>query len=161
MSGVDVGSWTDWAVAVAGGAAALTGLLFVAISINLQAILSHPTLPLRAASTLVLLAVVLFTALAVLIPQASAALGVELLVLAAVLFAATGRYLLFRHRVSDRNWLILPTFVVLVPALLLAIGGVLLLGESANGLYFAAGAVVVGIAGSLLNVWVLMVEIMR
>src|ERR1700683_2915403 len=48
-------AWTNFFVAEVGAAAALSGLIIVAISINLQRILSFPQLPGRAAEMLILL----------------------------------------------------------------------------------------------------------
>jgi hypothetical protein len=45
-------AWHDSFMGTIGAAAALTGLLFVAISINLEQILRYPQLPGRAAGTL-------------------------------------------------------------------------------------------------------------
>ncbi len=47
--------WTDFLVASAGAAGALTGLVFLGITINVQQIISYPGLPGRAAATLVVL----------------------------------------------------------------------------------------------------------
>lgn len=43
--------WTDFSVATATAAAALTGFLFIAVSINLRQILDAPNLPGRAGLT--------------------------------------------------------------------------------------------------------------
>ena len=51
-----------------GQAATLTGLLFVAVSINLQRILQYPNLPGRAAQTLVMFSVPLVFSIFVLVP---------------------------------------------------------------------------------------------
>ena len=51
----DPEQWHDLFVAVAGASAALLGLLFVAVSINLERILSYKGLPERALETLLLL----------------------------------------------------------------------------------------------------------
>ena len=47
--------WSNFFVAEVGAAAALTGLVMVAVSINLAQVLAVPTLPGRAAETLFLL----------------------------------------------------------------------------------------------------------
>ena len=68
MTGLDPTQWHDLFVAEAGAAAALAGLLFVAISINLKQILAFHTLPIRAASSLVALVVALVISTLVLVP---------------------------------------------------------------------------------------------
>ena len=52
MTAYDVAEWTDFANTVAGGAAALAGLLFVGLSLNLSEVLAYPGVPARAAATL-------------------------------------------------------------------------------------------------------------
>jgi hypothetical protein len=72
--------WHDFFVGAAGATAALTGLLFVSLSINLQQILEQPWLPRRAALTLMLLFEALVVAILGLVPgQSPVTLGVEYL----------------------------------------------------------------------------------
>ncbi len=72
-------SWSSFFSAEVGAAATLTGLLFVAISINLTRVLQFSYLPLRALEALATLVSVLFVATVGLIPnQPSFATGVEI-----------------------------------------------------------------------------------
>jgi hypothetical protein len=74
------GAWTGFGTAVATAAAALAGLLFIAVSINIKQILETKSLPSRAAQTLILFATPLIVALLVVVPgQARPVLGAELL----------------------------------------------------------------------------------
>ena len=49
----DAQSWQNFYIMVGGAAAALTGLLFVAMSIHAKAIIAHPLLSNRAVGTLI------------------------------------------------------------------------------------------------------------
>ena len=62
MSAYDIAAWTDFANTVAGGAAALAGLLFVGLSLNLSEVLEYPGVPSRAAATLGLTVAILLIA---------------------------------------------------------------------------------------------------
>jgi len=71
--------WSDFLVAQVGAAAALTGLVIVAISINLKEIVGNRMLSSRAAETVGLLGGVLISATLVLVPgQPRWLLGAEL-----------------------------------------------------------------------------------
>ena len=72
--------WHEMFVAAAGAAAALAGLVFVAVSINVERILSFHGLPERALQTILLLLAAVVVSLVSLIPQSIEALAVELLV---------------------------------------------------------------------------------
>ena len=75
----DIEAWSDYGVAVVGAAAALTGLLFVAVSINSAWFSSSAAHRGRAGQALVLFVVPLATGILLLIPgQTTAALGVEI-----------------------------------------------------------------------------------
>ncbi len=78
MSSYAIADWKDFFVAISGAAAALAGLLFVALSINLTRIINRGIVD-RAAETLILLASVLTVGLLGLIPQSPVAFGFELL----------------------------------------------------------------------------------
>ena len=72
--------WQGLFLAAAGASAALTGLLFVAISINLDRILQGTGLPGRAGEAMVLLVAVLVVSMLGLVPgQSPTMLGAELL----------------------------------------------------------------------------------
>jgi hypothetical protein len=72
--------WTEFYVAAAGASAALAGLVFVAVSINVDRILKFQGLPDRALATVMLLLSVVVVSLVGLIPgQSRSALAGELL----------------------------------------------------------------------------------
>src|ERR671924_993752 len=80
MTAYDASEWTDFFVAGAGASAALAGLVFVAVSINVDGILGFRGLPERALATVMLLLSVVLVSLIGLIPgQSRAALAGELL----------------------------------------------------------------------------------
>jgi hypothetical protein len=86
MTSIQPADWHDLFVAIAGASAALTGLIFVAVSINLTRILEYPGLPTRAVETLSLLVGLLLLSVLMLVPgQAISALGSEILALGALL----------------------------------------------------------------------------
>jgi hypothetical protein len=69
LSAYDAGAWHDFFVTAGTGAAALTGLLFVALSIQLDRILGHPEHRFRARGNFFGLTLVMVMALVVLIPS--------------------------------------------------------------------------------------------
>jgi hypothetical protein len=156
--------WSELYVAMAGAAAALLGLLFVAVSINLEQVLRLASLPLRAGETLGVLVVLLATAVFVLVPgQTRTALGIEL--------AATGGLLLGLDgwlRIRQRRPISLPARSVVVPAVIVAltgaplvVAGATLVTGAGGGLYWTVPALLAGFAGAVVNAWVLLVEILR
>jgi modulator of FtsH protease len=89
--------WHDFAVTVGGLSGALTGLLFVALSIKSEVL--DKSLRSRAAQTLVLFVTPAVTAVVLVAPQPRLGIAVELLVLAAV--SGTALFVLDRRAGHD------------------------------------------------------------
>src|SRR5215472_3786144 len=80
--GAAMSGWENFFVGELGASAALTGLVFVGVSINLTKIMASSYLPNRALEALVALVVVLFISSLLLIPgQAFLAIGIEVLLI--------------------------------------------------------------------------------
>ncbi|MFC5139608.1 hypothetical protein ACFPK1_15315 [Actinomycetospora rhizophila] len=161
----DAEPWSDFAAGMAGAAAALAGLLFVAVSINIQTILAGRGIAGRAAQALILLALPVFISLALLVPgQPELALAIELLVISAVTVPSLGYLARPSARAGEQpmtSWVatnLVPSVVVGVTPVIAAIG---LLTESLGGLYWLPAAVALALAGGLVNAWALLVEILR
>jgi hypothetical protein len=158
--------WTDFFIAAAGASAALAGLVMVAISVNIGRILQFPHLPSRVAATIGRLILILLSSMAALMPQPRWALGLEIGMFAgaAGLLEAksTGQGIraqmeLGRPRFESKLELVLGEVQVL-PFLL---GAILLLTGRGSGYYCVGGGVIAIFIVSTLNVWVLLVEILR
>src|SRR5580658_2028423 len=74
-----IAAWGDFFTACAGASAALAGLIFVALSVNIARILQFEHLPARAAAAMGALMLILTVSLAVLAPQPPVWLGGEVL----------------------------------------------------------------------------------
>jgi hypothetical protein len=158
-------SWESFFVAQVGGTAALTGLLFVALSINLRQILDSASLVRRAGEAVVLLIQPTIMGLVMLVPAiALRSTGIAAIVVAGAGFLIVNRQLVrdykpsrerpayeFRMRVTIAE-------IALLPAL---VGAVLLLCGSNWGIYWIALGAVTGILAGIFDTWVLLIEILR
>jgi len=161
----DPSEWTDLFVATAGASAALAGLVFVAVSINLERILSFRGLPERALETLLFLVSVLLVSVVALIPgQSHVALGLELLAVALAIDAVVLRQPTIQVEAGEemrRSWRVSRWTLRLVATVPFPIGAVSLIAESGGGLYWLVAGIVLAIAAAVANAWVLLVEILR
>jgi hypothetical protein len=165
MFAYDPSEWTDLFVASAGASAALAGLVFVAVSINLERILAFRGLPERALETLLFLVSVLLISVVALVPgQSHVALGLELLVVSLAIDAIVMRQPTIQveeGEVMRRSWQVSRWTLRLVATVPFLIGAVSLIAHSGGGLYWLVAGIVLAIMAAVANAWVLLVEILR
>jgi hypothetical protein len=156
-------AWHDFFMGTIGAAAALTGLLFVAISINLQEILKYPHLPGRAAGTLgILVSALVVSGFALAPGQGIRALGIEIAAAGAIVAVQAVWVTLGKGTPGDpASWLVQHLASLLLPSIAFIVGGVSLAVGVGGGLYWVLAAVLLVFASASVNAWVLLVEIMR
>ncbi|MCU1482429.1 MAG: hypothetical protein JWQ19_3215 [Subtercola sp.] len=171
---MDLEGWHDLFVASAGAAAALAGLIIVAMSVNIKQIIAITSMPSRAGSSIAALVLIVVVSVGALIPiQAAWMLGLESLVfgLIALAFAADSTMRLvqestgtpigeYRRPLSN---LLVNGLMSVVQVLPFIVGGVVLIvggGPDAGLSWIAAGILLVFI-GAVVNAWVMLVEILR
>jgi len=153
-------------ITAAGASAALAGLVMVAISVNIEKILSYPQLPSRSASTIATLILALVASLAALIPQGIGALGVEVLSFGVCCWflqvrAAWWMIRAQREKKRPRVEAVLGITFGQVQTLPFLVGGLMLSGSDIRGVYWMSAGVISVLIFSTLNAWILLVEILR
>ncbi len=159
--------WHDFFVAEAGAAAALAGLLFVAVSINLNRILEFPNLPTRVIEALSALIAVLFVASFALVPHQSVMMtGIEIAMTGLVLLAINIASLRadLKHspamRVKSGRRVSRVLANQLPPLPFIAGGALLAFGQAVGTAFFLPGTLLCFLSG-LFSAWVLLIEIQR
>jgi hypothetical protein len=153
--------WHDFAVTIGGLAGALTGLLFVALSIKSAALEGSISLRSRAAQTLVLFVTPAVAAIVLVAPQPRLGIAVELLVLAAV--SGTALLVLDRRAGHDSANIVARYIEAASPnmitSVLTAVSGLTLLLRGGGGLYWLIPAVLAGLVGGVINAWLFLLRV--
>jgi modulator of FtsH protease len=164
----DLAGWQNFYLMAGGAAAALTGLIFVALSMHTKVIMAHPLLSDRALASIQSLMAQVFLAGAVLVPaQPRLALGLEVELVAAW-FAIRTVYAVrlirsvdarIRRRPTSR-WFAEWTAWLLWLVTLIASGVALATGAPV-GFYLLAIAMAYMFGSNVWNSWVLIAEVSR
>jgi modulator of FtsH protease len=158
-------TWANFFIAEVGATAALTGLIIVAVSINLQRILSFPQLPGRAAEMLILLVGALLACGFGLMPGQSLnvfggeILGAGLLMTVAPIVIQARQIPVIKTQ--PVTWWLWRHLIALCAGVPVLVGGSLLVAGAGSGFYWIAAGVMATLAATVWNAWVLLVEILR
>jgi hypothetical protein len=155
------GMWRDFAVTVAGLAGALTGLLFVALSIKGEALARSQSLRSRAAQTLVLFLMAAIASIVLVAPQPGTAMGAELLTEAAV--SGVALFVLDRRAGHDQESGVARYIERASPntvtAVLVGLAGLTFLLKAGGGLYWMIPAVLASLVGGVVNAWLFLLKL--
>jgi len=156
-------AWHELFVGSVGASAALAGLLFVTISMNLEHILKYRQLPGRAGATLgVLICVLVVSSFGLAPGQSTTVLGIEIAaagaaVVTQVLWVSFANYL----KTNPLAWTVKPISQLCPPGLAFVAGGLSLVVGGGGGLYWVLAAIVLAFITTSISAWVLLVEILR
>ena len=157
--------WENFFMVEVGASAALVGLIFVGVSINLTRIISLPGLPNRALLALILLLTILVVSSLLLVPgQTLTFVGIEVLIVGLVVWtiATSLDVTILRKKEPDyRLPYVLNMALSQFAVLPYVIAGIIVLTLGAGGLYWIVPAIVVSFIKAILDAWVLLVEINR
>ena len=150
--GNDPAAWQNFYIMIGTANAAITGLLFVALSMHLKQILSHPVYKPRAIVVLVILTTQIIIAAIVLTPQPQQAMGWEILALNLAFLAIN-----VRNRTPARftpgSALTIAFRVVYLLASISLISGV------GGGFYILGGILTLTVVRSISNCWTLLTAV--
>ena len=157
--------WENFFIAEVGASAALLGLIFVGVSINLTRIISLPGLPNRALLALIILLTILVMCSLLLVPgQSQTLVGIELLVVGLLVWITATRLdvmNLLKKEPQYRSSYMLNMALTQSALLPYIIAGIVVLTRGAGGLYWLVPAIIISFIKAILDAWVLLVEINR
>jgi modulator of FtsH protease len=159
-------AWKDFFVTAAGASATLVGLVIVAISVNLRRIIEQPQLPSRGGATVATLVLILVTSMAELIPQSGVALAIEISVFGLLVWLIqlwSARQIVVAYWESRRplHEAVIGIAIGQIQAIPFIIGGISLLMRLRVGTYWIAWGMIATFILSVVNTWILLVEILR
>lgn len=160
-------NWSGFYAAAVGAAGALGGLLLAAVSVNIEKILAYALLPPRVAQTLITIGAALVLSSFALYPgQPTFVFGWEAVVVGLVVCVAGVWELPVRHQLkaTDRSTparLGAAILIVEMAGVPMLAGGLLLAFGFPVGFYMVATGVVLSYITTLVNGWVLLIEILR
>jgi hypothetical protein len=163
MYAYQIANWTVFLSVAAGVAATLTGLIFVAISINLSRILEYQGLSDRAAESILQLVAAIVIPLIALVPGGSLVwFGSELTIGGVILWIFQTRLLRGSLSITDRRRRpIISILLAQIASMLFVVAGIAIWSRSFGGLYWLVPALIVSMSIGVSNAWVLLVEILR
>jgi hypothetical protein len=160
-----IAEWNTFLAVQAGAAATLTGLIFVAFSINQSKIMEYPGLPGRAMESMLQFLEVFLVSTVTLVPRQSArALGVELLVVGTIFWTAqvVGQIRYLRLRAGHPWWWFTHRAILgELGAVPFIVAGIMLLLGAPDALYWLVPGFVFTFVAGIISAWVLLVEILR
>ncbi|MGH3209431.1 MAG: hypothetical protein ACRDNO_16885 [Trebonia sp.] len=161
MMGYLPGMWHDFGLTIGTLAGALTGLLFVAVSIKSDTLSKSVSLRSRAAQTLVLFMTSALAAMVLVAPQPGGALGSELIGLAVI--SGTALFVLDRRGGHDQTNRVARYIEIASPnaitQVLFGVAGITFLITVGGGLYWLIPAAVFSLVGGVINAWLFLVRI--
>jgi hypothetical protein len=165
----DPETWHDFFIAAAGAAAALSGLIFVAVSINLREILAEEKkigssyLTGRALESLVALLIVLGISLVGLDPSIDREAFAGVLLFCAAGSAVSPVRSTSAYRTSHVKPVAydLRLFLSLLLVAAYAVSGATLLAQGGGGLQWLPFAFILAVTIAATNAWILLVEVLR
>ena len=165
MTVEEIGEWGEFAVALGSAGAVLAGLIFVAVTMNIDRILRVRGLPGRAGESVILYLSVLIECTFLLVPgQPAGVLGAELLLAGLVtlgVLLAIAVPAVRRPNRQPRSWHIFRLVEIAAASVLAMLAGLSLLGAFGGGLYWLVASLLTALLAATGNAWVLLVEVVR